>query len=75
MRAVKTPALVTGDHIRLPENASEGPAEVIVLVPESGEDAPAETTGGNLDDFLTSLQLDHCFICSKEGIDEFLQEV
>jgi hypothetical protein len=77
MRALKIPARVTHDHtlhLRLPEDVSEGPAEVIVLVPESDEDSPPETAAGSLDDFLASFEVDRRFIRSKEEIDEFVTE-
>jgi hypothetical protein len=53
MRAIKLHSYVEEDHtlnLRLPEDVREGPAEVIVLVPDE-PGAPAHS----LDDFLAGL--------------------
>ncbi len=75
MRALKLTAEVTKDHsvrLELPESMSEGPVEVIVLVPERDDPAagPAE---GTLDEFLSGIEVDPRFIRSKEEIDAYLE--
>jgi len=70
MRAIKLQTQVEKDHslsIKLPEDVAEGPAEVIVLVPE-----PAERAGHSLEDFLRTLALDPRSVRSKEEIDRDL---
>ena len=62
MRAIKLYSRVAKDHtlsLRLPEDVAEGPAEVIVLVPEDRE-RPSETpTRRRLVDELDEIAL-HC---------------
>jgi hypothetical protein len=70
MRAIKLQTQVEKDHslsIQLPEDVAEGPAEVIVLVPE-----PAERAGHSLADFLRTLALHPRSVRSKEEIDRDL---
>ncbi len=75
MRAVKLPAQVNKDHtlhLQLPEEIREGPAEVIVLVPEPTADDQPE--GASLEDFLARPRVERQFIRSKEEIDDYLRE-
>jgi hypothetical protein len=76
MRAVKLAAQVTRDHtlhLELPEDVYEGPAEVIVLVPDAdGTLAPRPGTG-TLADFFAQSRVDSRFLRSKEEIDEALR--
>lgn len=70
MRAIKLQTHVTKDHtlrIRLPDDVREGPAEVIVLVPETKEKAAPL-----LSDFLATLTTRPRRIRSKEEIDRDL---
>jgi hypothetical protein len=72
MRAVKIAAAVSKDHtlyLELPEEIGEGPAEVIVLVRDSAEQAEAQSDGWSLDEFLAESRLDPRFTRSKEEID------
>jgi len=76
MRAVKLPAQVTRDHtlhLQLPEDIGEGPAEVIVLVPDFSDDGPAQPQAGSLEDFLAGPRVNRRFIRSKEEIDEYVR--
>jgi hypothetical protein len=71
MRALKLYGHVERDHtlsLHLPEDVAEGPAEVIVLVPEA-----AERTGHSLEDFLATLSKGRRRIRSKEEIDRDLE--
>lgn len=77
MRAVKLSAQVNSDHtlhLRLPEEIHEGPAEVIVLVPEPTAGAQTQPEGPSLVDFLARPRVESCFIRSKEEIDDYLRE-
>ena len=77
MRAVKLPAQVNKDHtlhLQLPEEIREGPAEVIVLVPEPTTGAPSQPEGASLKEFLARPRVDSRFIRSKEEIDDYLRE-
>ncbi len=77
MRALKLPVQVTRDHtlrLELPQDVSEGPAEVIVLIPDSGEDIPGQPVAGDLEDFLSGPRVDRRFILDKKAIDDFVQE-
>ena len=72
MRAIKLQSHVEKDHtlsIRLPEDVEEGPAEVIVLVPEA-----TKRPRHSLEDFLTRLSQTPRRARSKEEIDRDLQE-
>ena len=72
MRAIKLQTQVEKDHtlhLHLPEDVSEGPAEVIVLVPEAAKQ-PRHT----LADFLAHLSERPRMTRSKEEIDQYLQE-
>jgi len=72
MRAIKLQTQVGKDHtlrLELPQDVEEGPAEVIVLVPE----AP-ERSRHTLADFLAHLSRTPRTIRSKEDIDRYLQE-
>lgn len=75
MRAIKLHAQVTGDHalhLKLPPDVAEGPAEVIVLVEESGGGRSHET-GGTVADFLSAPRVAPRFIRSKIDLDRELQ--
>ncbi len=77
MRAVKLPAQVNKDrslHLQLPEEIHEGPAEVIVLVPEPSAASRSEPEGPSLENFLARPRVDRHFIRSKEEIDDYLRE-
>ena len=77
MRAVKLPAQVNKDrtlHLQLPEEIHEGPAEVIVLVPELTAGAQSQPEGASLEDFLARPRVDNRFIRSKEEIDDDLRQ-
>jgi hypothetical protein len=72
MRAIKLQARVEKDHtvsLRLPEDVGEGPAEVIVLVPD-----PATKPAHSLDDFLARLPRRPRRLRSKEEIDRYLEQ-
>ncbi len=72
MRAIKLQALVEKDHtvsLRLPEDVGEGPAEVIVLVPD-----PTPKPAHSLDDFLARLSRRPRRARSKEEIDLYLEQ-
>ena len=76
VRAFKVAARITEDHslhIQLPEDVGEGIAEVIVLVPDSAEQAQPRPTGETLDDFLRSPRVDPRFTRSKQEIDDYLR--
>ncbi len=71
MRAVKVEGRVQSDHtlrVRLPEDVEEGPAEVIVLLPERQEVRPA------LAAVLDSLARAHHARRPKLEIDRQLEE-
>ena len=73
MRAIKLQTHVDRDHIvrlKLPEDVQEGPAEVIVLVPE----AVSETPAPSLRDFLADLALRPRKTRSREEIDRDLEQ-
>ena len=77
MRAVKLPAQINRDHtlhLQLPEEIHEGPAEVIVLVPEPTVEAASRPQEGSLEEFLDRPRVDSLFIRSKEEIDDYLRE-
>lgn len=72
MRAIKLQAHVEKDHtvsLRLPEDVGEGPAEVIILVPD-----PAAKPAHSLGDFLARLPRRPCQRRSKEEIDRYLEQ-
>jgi len=72
MRAIKLQTQVERDHtvhLVLPEDVNEGPAEVIVLVPE-----PAQPPRHSLADFLAQLSERPGASRSKEEIDRYLRE-
>jgi hypothetical protein len=72
MRAIKLQARVEKDHtvsLRLPEDVGEGPAEVIVLVP----DLKAKSAH-SLGDFLARLPLLTRQRRSREEIDRYLEQ-
>lgn len=71
MRAIKLNTHVAKDHtvrLTLPEDVREGPAEVIVLVPE-GADQPSHT----LRDFLARFSERPRRVRTKEEIDRYLE--
>jgi hypothetical protein len=73
MRAIKLQTHVDRDHIvrlKLPEDVQEGPAEVIVLVPEAASDLSRPSLG----DFLSHLALRPRKTRSKEEIDRDLEQ-
>jgi hypothetical protein len=70
MRAIKLQTQIEKDHtlsVKLPEDVAEGPAEVIVLVPE-----PAERGSHTLSEFLRTLSQGPRKLRSKEEIDRDL---
>ena len=72
MRAIKLQARVEKDHtlsLKLPEDVREGPAEVIVLVPDK-----AAKPSHSLSDFLTRLPRRSRQLRSKEEIDRYLEQ-
>lgn len=72
MRAIKLNAHVAKDRtlrLYLPEDVQEGPAEVIVLVPE-GTQRPTH----KLQDFLAGLSAHPRRIRTKEEIDTYLEQ-
>ncbi len=72
MRAIKLQAHIEKDHtvsLQLPEDVREGPAEVIVLVPD-----PAAKTAHSLSDFLARLPQQPRRPRSKEEIDRYLEQ-
>jgi hypothetical protein len=72
MRAIKLQAHVEKDHtvsLQLPEDMREGPAEVIVLVPD-----PAAKPAHSLGDFLARLPRHPRRPRSKEEIDRYLEQ-
>ena len=71
MRAIKLQTHVAKDrtlHLQLPEDVHEGPAEVIVLVPEQ-----AARPAHSLRDFLADLSARRQ-VRTKEEIDHYLEE-
>jgi hypothetical protein len=75
MRAVKLKAEVTRDRtlrLELPDEVTEGPAEVIILLEDSSGVALQQPEGGTLDEFLAESVVDHRFLRSKEQIDSYL---
>ena len=72
MRAIKLQAHIERDHtvsLRLPEDVGEGPAEIIVLVPE-----PAAKPAHSLSDFLARLPHRSRRPRSKVEIDRYLEQ-
>jgi hypothetical protein len=72
VRAIKLNTTVARDHtlrLQLPDDVREGPAEVIVLVPE-GAARPTRT----LKDFLTELAAQPRHIRTREEIDCDLEQ-
>jgi len=72
VRAIKLNTRVASDHtvrLQLPEDVLEGPAEVIVLVPDSA----VQPTRG-LKDFLAELAAQRRHIRTKEEIDRDLEQ-
>jgi hypothetical protein len=72
VRAIKLKTTVARDHtlrLQLPDDVREGPAEVIVLVPE-GTDRPSRT----LKDFLAELAAQPRNIRTIEEIDRDLEQ-
>lgn len=75
MRALKLAAQVESDHalvLDLPEDIPEGPAEVIVLVPDRAEAASTKPKTGSLAEFLSRPRVDPRFIRSKKELDAHL---
>ena len=73
MRAIKLRSHVDETrtlHLKLPDDVQQGPAEVIVLVPEAETDKPVPT----LSAFLEELGRTRRHIRSKEEIDRALEE-
>jgi hypothetical protein len=73
MRAIKLQSHVDETrtlHLKLPEDVQEGPAEVIVLVPDAGTESPVPT----LRAFLAGLGRPPRQTRSKEEIDRALEE-
>ena len=71
MRAIKIQAHVEKDHtlsLKLPDDVREGPAEVIVLVPDK-----ASKPVHSLDDFLDRLASRPRHALSKDEIDRHLE--
>jgi hypothetical protein len=71
MRAIKIQAHIEKDHtlsLRLPEDVHEGPAEVIVLVPDK-----ASKPVHSLNDFLDRLARQPRQVLSKDEIDRHLE--
>lgn len=76
MRALKLPAQVTSDHtlhLRLPDDISEGAAEVIVLLPEADEEEIEMAESRSLEEFLAASRVDQRFIRTKQEIDDYLR--
>lgn len=72
MRAIKLNTHVAKDRtllLKLPQDVQEGPAEVIVLVPERAEH-PSHT----LEDFLAGLSARPRRVRTKEEIDQYLEQ-
>ena len=70
MRAIHLYSQIDRDHtlsVRLPDDVTAGPAEVIVLVPE-----PTERTGHSLAEFFARLPEDDRGSRSKQEIDRDL---
>ena len=73
MRAIKLIGHISTDHIlrlNLPADIAEGPAEVIVLVPEK----PIVDTRRSLATFLNNLSESSNCVRSKKEIDFYLEE-
>jgi hypothetical protein len=71
MRAIKLQAHVEKDHtlsLRLPADVREGPAEVIVLVPDS-----AATATHSIGDFLARQPRHPSHLRTREEIDNYLE--
>ncbi len=76
MRALKLPAQVTSDHtlhLCLPDDISEGVAEVIVLLPEADEQDSEMAEAASLEEFLAAPRVDRRFIRSKQELDDCLR--
>lgn len=72
MRAIKLTTQVAKDRtlrLQLPEDVREGPAEVIVLVPEG-----PEQRSHTIRDFLAGLSSSPRRILTKEEIDRYLEQ-
>lgn len=72
MRAIKLTTHVDSDHtlrLKLPEDVNEGPAEVIVLVPDM-----AWRRSHTLQDFLARLASRPRQVRTREEIDGFLAQ-
>lgn len=72
MRAIKLNAHVAKDRtlrLHLPQDVQEGPAEIIVLVPE-GTERPTH----KIQDFLAGLSARPRRIRTKEEIDTYLEQ-
>ncbi len=72
MRAVKLHGEIPADHIlrlNVPQDVPEGPAEVILLVPEE-----RAVAGPSLREFLAALRCTPRTPRSKEDIDRYLEE-
>lgn len=72
MRAIKLLGHISENHtlnLDLPEDVVEGPAEVIVLIPE--EDASRESA--NIKEFLLKLSRQSRKTRSKQEIDRYLE--
>jgi hypothetical protein len=75
MRAIKLQARIGSDHmlhLQLPVDLAEGPAEIIVLVPDATE--PESDNKTNLETFLDKLERGPRHIRSKDEIDRYLTE-
>ncbi len=73
MRAIKLTAEVTRDHmlhLNLPDDVGEGPAEVIVLVPEEKE----QVKRPSLTELLKRLP-DSRHTMTREEIDEYIDSL
>ncbi len=73
MRAIKLRSHVDETrtlHLKLPDDVQQGPAEVIVLVPDAKAEKPAPT----LSAFLAELGKTRRHIRSKDEIDRALEE-
>lgn len=77
MRAVKLPARVTKDHtlhLQLPEEIGEGPAEVIVLVPDAVDDVASRHDSSSLAEYLARPRTD-TFARSKQELDDEVERL
>jgi hypothetical protein len=70
MRALKLPARITRDHhlhLQLPDELAEGPAEVILLIPDSADEGVQQGESWTLRDFLRP-RVDQRYVRSKQDI-------